>query len=822
MMNLKKTGLFLQVRLNSCRMPGKALIDLHGKPLIARVMERLSVIPADVRALLTSSESLPLLKPISDSLGWDIFAGSSQNVLKRYADAALYYNVDIIIRATGDNPLLSSEIAMETLDLFNKKRRDLAYLAPIPYGSGVEVISREALLSANENARLPYQMEHVTPYIYDNKDKFIIACDRYHDDEVARSDVRITIDTREDYERLNYLLRNIGSATPNLSIISIARGWDGLKFEKFRRALIILDGENVGAVKLASELSYKLSSDFNIFASFKKNNYEYTDLLYNFGVKYVEYDELSSLVTNEGSFDRIAVIAGETNLEEMRFYKSLGPVVSFGDAGEGGEIADIRIGKSVDESEKNKKYNYYFDESRGRENITSQEAYSKKIRKILVNFIGEDYNKLTRNVSSAFVELGYDVSYTSDKNTAASKTDFSALNIPAKNVPSNSINLNEFDIIATSFNWMFFECVSQGKPVILITSNPVQGQFVKIYDYKYHISDNDGAGLIEELKVSIEKVIELMKSDKLCQSEGASILAEIKNKILNNGINNAAKFIGDWSPSTVICPYCCDLDSALLYRNSLWNMYKCPKCGLYYTINFNEKQNIYVEDYFFDEYKRLYGKTYEEDRENIRKLAINRINILKKYINSGSLLDFGSGMGFFAEYAEEKGYKTTSIDVSSYAVEYMKNKLGLNAICADQSYLEKSPDFYDVITSFYAIEHIKDFEKMIFLFYQRLNADGVLVLSTPNAAGFSVKWRFEAYIEKHPQDHYRIYSTKFMKSLLKKYNFKNIKINITGIHPERMVKNQDLLKFKPVTFFLVLISKLFHLGDTFEIYARKK
>ncbi|MBP7553831.1 MAG: hypothetical protein KA885_10435, partial [Spirochaetes bacterium] len=305
MMNLKKTGLFLQVRLNSCRMPGKALIDLHGKPLIARVMERLSVIPADVRALLTSSESLPLLKPISDSLGWDIFAGSSQNVLKRYADAALYYNVDIIIRATGDNPLLSSEIAMETLDLFNKKRRDLAYLAPIPYGSGVEVISREALLSANENARLPYQMEHVTPYIYDNKDKFIIACDRYHDDEVARSDVRITIDTREDYERLNYLLRNIGSATPNLSIISIARGWDGLKFEKFRRALIILDGENVGAIKLASELSYKLSSDFNIFASFKKNNYEYTDLLYNFGVKYVGYDELSSLVTNDGSFDRI-------------------------------------------------------------------------------------------------------------------------------------------------------------------------------------------------------------------------------------------------------------------------------------------------------------------------------------------------------------------------------------------------------------------------------------------------------------------------------------------------------------------------------------
>jgi len=803
-------------------MPGKALINLHGKPLIARVMERLSVIPADVRALLTSSESLPLLKPISDSLGWDIFAGSSQNVLKRYADAALYYEVDIIIRATGDNPLLSPEIAMETLDLFNKKKRDLAYLAPIPYGSGVEVISKEALLAANENARLPYQMEHVTPYIYDNKDKFVIACDRYHDDEVARADVRITIDTREDYERLNYLLRNIGSAASNLSIISITRGWDGLKFEKFKRALIILDGEDEAAVKFALELSYKLSSDFNLFASFKKNNYEYTDLMYNFDIKYIEYEELSSIVANEGSFDRIAVIAGDTSLNEMKFYKSLGPVVSLGDKGEGGEIADVRIGNRVAASKKNINFNFYFEDTPGPESGADKRAYSKKIRKILVNFTGDDYIKLTRNVSTAFAELGYEVSYTSDSSIAASKNDLSALNVPAKIAPSNSLNLNEFDAIATSFNRIFFECISQGKPVLLIAANSSQEKFIKFYDYKYHISDKEGAGLIKDLKVNIEKILELMKSHKVYQFEGASILSEVKNRIFNSGVINVAEFIRDWSPSTVICPYCCDLDSALLHRNALWNMYKCPKCGLYYTINFNEKQNIYVEDYFFEEYKRLYGKTYEEDRENIRKLAINRINILKKYINGGLLLDFGSGMGFFAEYAEEQGYKTTSIDVSAYAVDYMKNKLGLNAICADQSYLEKSPDFYDVITSFYVIEHIKDFEKMIFLFYQRLNADGVLVLSTPNAAGFSIKRRFETYVEKHPQDHYRIYSTKFMKSLLKKYKFKNIKINITGIHPERMVKNQKLLKFKSVKFFLVLVSKLFHLGDTFEIYARKK
>src|SRR4030042_1651656 len=159
---LKKTGIFLQVRINSSRLRGKALMKLFDKTVTEHAMERLNIIPADYRVLLTTKESEYALQNLTAKMGWKIFYGDNHNVLKRFVDAALYYGVDIIVRATADNPLVSSEIAIDTLNLFNKTNCDLAHLINIPYGSGVEVIKTDALVKALENSKLPYDLEHVT------------------------------------------------------------------------------------------------------------------------------------------------------------------------------------------------------------------------------------------------------------------------------------------------------------------------------------------------------------------------------------------------------------------------------------------------------------------------------------------------------------------------------------------------------------------------------------------------------------------------------------------------------------------------------------
>ena len=105
------TGVFLQVRLDSSRLPRKALLDLGGRPVIVRAMEALDGVPADIRALVTTDDSRASLSPLASSCGWEIHCGSKDDVLSRYLGAASRYGTDTIIRATGDNPLVSGHLA---------------------------------------------------------------------------------------------------------------------------------------------------------------------------------------------------------------------------------------------------------------------------------------------------------------------------------------------------------------------------------------------------------------------------------------------------------------------------------------------------------------------------------------------------------------------------------------------------------------------------------------------------------------------------------------------------------------------------------------
>ncbi|MBP5706874.1 MAG: class I SAM-dependent methyltransferase, partial [Spirochaetales bacterium] len=194
---------------------------------------------------------------------------------------------------------------------------------------------------------------------------------------------------------------------------------------------------------------------------------------------------------------------------------------------------------------------------------------------------------------------------------------------------------------------------------------------------------------------------------------------------------------------------------------------------------------------------------------------------IKDYVKGGKLLDFGSGLGFFGEYASENGFDVKCVDISDYAVNYITDKLKLNAEKGDAQYFENTNEKFDVISSFYVIEHVKEFEKLIFMMYNHLSDGGVLALSTPNADGVSIKKNFDKYADKHPNDHYRIFSPKFMKKLLRKYGFRHVKVNITGIHPERMSENKSMLNNKLMLFMTKFFAKVFGLGDTFEIYEQK-
>ncbi len=826
---LKKTGLFLQVRLNSSRLPGKALMSLCGKSILVHVLEKMNVVPADIRVILTNKDCRDFFKEVALKMGWEIFIGDDQNVLKRFVDAAKYYKVDIIIRATADNPLLSSEIALETIDLFNKDKCDLAFLTPVPYGSGVEVIDSEALIDSSTKTQIPYDFEHVSPYIYQNSSLYKIKSDKFHDIDIAREDVRLTIDTIDDFEKMNFLLRSLYKEGKNTKIKTIIKLFDELKFDiKYRRILFITRyGENygMGHLKRSLLLADKLNKNFNIYFSLNNDKDFPLKILNKNSYQIILYNELVEFVRKEGIFERVIVDHRDTGIEEMEFYKKLGPVISIDDTGPGGQRSDFNI-QTLPYLKNHKKNKYNFD---GLEYLLLKKSKSKEKKEInnppknvLITFGGSDPKQLSNKVAPILSAMGYNITLIIGPFFKDEIKVIENCNI-AKDVDDLSSYIEDSDLIITSFGLTFFESLILKRPILLINPTKYHDKLTEEFGYPYYLKREKNKDEFIEFEKNLNNILNRMLIENIFADDlSNNPLFKYFSLRIGNKTGEIIDLINDWSYSISICPNCSFKNENIFYRTKKWNMYKCKKCNLIYIkpfINITDKE--YDKDYFFTEYKKRYGKTYEEDKENIVELAKSRIKIIKKYIEKGDLLDFGSGLGFFAEYSEKNGFKTLSIDCSKYAVDYIKNKLNLNAMLSENEYLEKTDHLFDVITSFFVIEHIKDFKKLLFIFKCHLKKNGVIVLSTPNSSGVSMRFNLSNYVKNHPEDHYVAFSPKILKKILKEHGFGKFKIVIKGIHIERFIKSKKLSSNKIIIKIIYFLAKILKLGDTFEIYAQK-
>jgi spore coat polysaccharide biosynthesis protein SpsF len=194
------TALILQARLDSTRLPEKAILPLEGKPLIFRVMEALNNVPSNLKILACPEDSLSAFTPIAREAGFEIMAGSKENVLERYCDVIRKFSIKRVIRATGDNPFVFADAAAAINAEAMALNADYAGFSGIPCGAGVESVSAYALLRAEKEALTSFDKEHVCPYLYANGDLFSLhrplAPLRWQG-----ADIRLTVDTREDFER---------------------------------------------------------------------------------------------------------------------------------------------------------------------------------------------------------------------------------------------------------------------------------------------------------------------------------------------------------------------------------------------------------------------------------------------------------------------------------------------------------------------------------------------------------------------------------------------------------------------------------------------
>lgn len=200
---MKKIVIILASRLGSTRLPKKALKPMAGyDSMLELIIKRLrSSKKANDVIVATEEKSYDSFKNIFDKLKCSYFVGSEEDVLNRYTKAAEKFNADIVVRATGDNPLVSIKALDMIVDYHINKNADLSHYDLLPYGSGVEVINYEALKYADDNSKDLFEHEHITQYHYRHTDKFKIENPKVIE-SFAMPELRTTVDTIEDYNNV--------------------------------------------------------------------------------------------------------------------------------------------------------------------------------------------------------------------------------------------------------------------------------------------------------------------------------------------------------------------------------------------------------------------------------------------------------------------------------------------------------------------------------------------------------------------------------------------------------------------------------------------
>jgi spore coat polysaccharide biosynthesis protein SpsF len=222
-----RAGILLQSRMASQRLPGKALEAIGGRPLVEQCLLRLLASEAAPVILATTTRTDDnAVADVGGRLGVPVFRGAEDDVLDRFVRCADRFQLDIVIRATADNPAVDMEAPARLLAALVRSGADYVREDGLPYGGGVEAITVEALRRQATATCDCRDREHVTTYVQRHADRFTVLA-LPAPAPIARPDVRVTVDTADDLQRMRRMYALAGEGLRPLS--DFIRAWDRLE-----------------------------------------------------------------------------------------------------------------------------------------------------------------------------------------------------------------------------------------------------------------------------------------------------------------------------------------------------------------------------------------------------------------------------------------------------------------------------------------------------------------------------------------------------------------------------------------------------------------
>ena len=835
------TIVVVQSRLGSTRLPGKGLLPLGEKPVIAHVLDTMHLVPADAYYLATDEASFDRLAPVASSCGYECFAGPAEDVLERFCLLIEKTGADVIVRATGDNPFLFADAAAASLEVFIKKIKDcnpcdyFTYTG-LPHGSGIEVLSASSLLKARGLTKSPYDHEHVGPALYNHTDMWNCVFEPAPE-QWNHPELRTTIDTYGDYCRAVRMFAAMKDAGPVTRVTSDTERY--AVAEKRTRAIIetanlpyiqspillvpsVEGGHGTGHLRRCLSLAKELTADIYIpetAAELQSDTGTAASLLAEAeplvkeaclepfqvlrtlpAVSEAEVRPLYSLVVSD------MFVLAERFAQKLRTF---GPLAAIDEGSENTDPCDylLDIIPAVQYTRQPNYQNSDFiplPEHRKENPVT-------EVKTALVCIGGEDPAGFTAVAKSACEALGLTV-------TAVT---------PDAPVPNLKEKLADYDLVVTHYGFTAFEARAAGCRVLLLATTPLHRR----------LSESQGFECISARElVSAEKASSAfaragaLKADFAVKTETAlSADDALKEKsALSSDLAAYVRYLA--SGHRNFCPVCRTNSSDRVVARIHDKTYRiCPECGMNYLSWSIKPVSDYSRAYFFEDYRKQYGKTYLEDFDSIKAQGERRMEHIKELYKDKKLLpkkilDIGCAYGPFLAAAAQSGWRCYGTDISEDAVTYVRDTLGFQAVTAAYPALETDDlgsKTFGAVTMWYVIEHFEDLDAVLAKTAELLPAGGIFAFGTPAGHGVSMTYSPEKFFAQSPSDHYSIWDIKSCRKILSKYGFRVVKTVSTGHHAERFPLRKPVEKGSLMFRLLTSYSRMRHLGDSFEVYCIK-
>ena len=813
-----KRAVIVQCRLSSSRLPGKALKILGQKSVLAWVLTSMKKVKVDKYFVATDYESYETLKPICKQNGFDCFAGDLNDVLKRFCDLIKTLKVDTIIRATADNPFLFYEAAQASVEEFeerNKGKHPCDYLTytGLPHGSGVEIFSAQSLLQAAEQTDNPYDHEHVGPALYNHKDKFkcefIKAPSRFY-----YPDLRTTIDTFSDYMRACCIVNFLKDCKEPYTTEQII---DACKSDAVNNPLVFVPSvsKGQGTGHLHRCLSTAIETKAFVYIPDDCSLAETISIIDEYKEKGLENWQIIKQLPDETYKPVIVTDNFKLTQEQAQEFSKCKKLISLDEGSDFGEYCDYLL--DIIPSYDIDRLPNLFDTSYITKPLNVRKNKSLNIEKVLVCIGGEDPAGLTLPAAQALVKNLPGAQITAIVSDVEKYRNVLNINFipPVENLREK---IFEYDLLVSHYGLTAFEAAFAGCAVIMVATTKLHEKLAQKYDFAF----------IPHGKIDSQKMQKALESPFL----HPEIKMSLQQKSLGSYIQKLA------FGKKLCCPVCGESElknnsspDPVISRNAGRTYRRCKNCGLVYMSFTAEEEMQYKKSYFFEDYKKQYGKTYEEDFDSIKAQCIRRIKTMNLFHDNQAgknYLDIGCAYGPSLAAANELGLNSFGTDISDEAIQYVKTKLRFPASCSAFPQIDVEKEFgitqFDCISMWYVIEHFKNLDSVLSKISSIIKDGGIFAFATPSGQGISAKSDIDHFYAISPIDHFSIWEPSRAQKILKKYGFEIVKVVSTGHHPERfpVCQKENIQKGSVKWNMIDNYSRLMQLGDTVEIYCRKK